>query len=85
MRFAGISQKVQKSLMGHRSVSPTVLCTKVFTHDVAARHRVQFNMQGTEAVSMLKDRFNFYRLTRRKLVRLLVCPEGSSEQTTGPE
>lgn len=71
--------------MGHRSVSPTVLCKKVFTHDVAARHRVQFHMPGTEVVSMLKDRFNFYRPTRRKLVRLLVCPEGSSEQTTGPE
>ncbi len=40
MRFAGIPLKVLQSLMGHMSVSTTVICTKVFTPDIAARHRV---------------------------------------------
>jgi Fe2+ or Zn2+ uptake regulation protein len=39
----------------------------VFALDVAARHRVQFQMPGAEAVAMLKERFNGYRLTRSRL------------------
>ncbi|WP_202308562.1 site-specific integrase [Dryocola clanedunensis] len=54
MLYAGIPLKVLQSLMGHRSVSSTEVYTKVFALDVAARHRVQFQMPGTEAVAMLK-------------------------------
>ena len=42
--------------MGHKSVSSTEVYTRVFALDVAARHRVQFQMSGTEAVEMLKGR-----------------------------
>lgn len=54
MPYAGIPLKVQQSLMGHKSVSSTEVYMKVFALDVAARHRVQFQMLGTEAVAMLK-------------------------------
>lgn len=54
MLYAGIPLKVLQSLMGHRSVSSTEVYTKVFALDVAARHRVQFQMPGNEAVAMLK-------------------------------
>lgn len=54
--YAGIPLKALQSLMGHRSVSSTEVYTKVFALDVAARHRVQFQMPGTEAVAMLKER-----------------------------
>lgn len=56
MRCAGIPLKVLQSLMGHKSISSTEVYTKVFALDVAARHRVQFQMPGTEAVTMLKGR-----------------------------
>ncbi len=56
MLYAGIPLKVLQSLMGHRSVSATETYTKVFALDVAARHRVQFQMPGSEAVAMLKGR-----------------------------
>ena len=54
MLYAGIPLKVLQSLMGHKSVSSTEGYTRVFALDVAARHRVQFQMPGTEAVAMLK-------------------------------
>ncbi|EMY9281864.1 tyrosine-type recombinase/integrase, partial [Salmonella enterica] len=56
MLYNGIPLKVLQSLMGHKSVSSTEVYTKVFALDVAARHRVQFQMPGTEAVAMLKGR-----------------------------
>jgi hypothetical protein len=40
--------------MGHKSISSTEVYTKVFALDVAAHHRVQFQMLGIEAVAMLK-------------------------------
>lgn len=54
MLYAGIPLKVLQSLMGHKSISSTEVYTKVFALDVAARHRVQFQMSGAEAVAMLK-------------------------------
>ncbi|ECC9542911.1 phage integrase family protein [Salmonella enterica subsp. salamae] len=54
MLYAGIPLKVLQSLMGHKSVSSTEVYTKVFALDVAARHRVQFQMPGADAVAMLK-------------------------------
>lgn len=54
MLYAGIPLKVLQSLMGHKSVSSTEVYTKVFALDVAARHRIQFQMPGAEAVAMLK-------------------------------
>ncbi|MGP3590280.1 hypothetical protein [Vagococcus sp. WN89Y] len=50
MLYVGIPLKVLQSLMGHKSVSST----EVFALDVAARHRVQFQMPGDEAVALLK-------------------------------
>ena len=55
MLYAGIPLKVLQSLMGHKSISSTEVYTKVFALDVAARHRVQFYMPGSEAISMLKN------------------------------
>jgi integrase len=52
--YAGIPLMVLQSLMGHKSVSSTEVYMKVFALDVAARHRVQFQMQGADAVAMLK-------------------------------
>ncbi|MEL1933331.1 tyrosine-type recombinase/integrase, partial [Klebsiella pneumoniae] len=46
--------KVLQSLMGHKSISSTEVYTKVFALDVAARHRVQFQMPEADAVAMLK-------------------------------
>jgi hypothetical protein len=40
--------------MGHKSISSTEAYTKVFALDVAARHRVQFQMPETDAVAKLK-------------------------------
>jgi len=54
MLYAGIPLKVLQCLMGHKSVSSTEVYTRVFALDVAARHRVQFQMPGTEAVAMSK-------------------------------
>ncbi|EDQ2836982.1 phage integrase family protein, partial [Salmonella enterica subsp. enterica] len=54
MLYNGIPLKVLQSLMGHKSVSSTEVYTKVFALDVAARHRVQFQMPGAEAVAMIK-------------------------------
>ncbi|EEA8304850.1 phage integrase family protein [Salmonella enterica subsp. enterica serovar Rubislaw] len=54
MLYAGIPLKVLQALMGHKSISSTEVYTKVFALDVAARHRVQFQMPETEAVAMLK-------------------------------
>ncbi|MCW2107110.1 UNVERIFIED_ORG: integrase [Rahnella aquatilis] len=55
MLYAGIPLKVLQSLMGHKSVSSTEVYTKVFALDVAARHRVQFSMPGSDAVAMLRQ------------------------------
>lgn len=55
MLYAGIPLKVLQSLMGHRSTSSTEVYTKVFALDVAARHRVQFQMPAADAVAMLKN------------------------------
>ncbi|ENG6273748.1 site-specific integrase [Enterobacter hormaechei subsp. hoffmannii] len=55
MLYAGIPLKVLQSLMGHKSVSSTEVYTKVFALDVAARHRVQFQMPTDEAVSLMKQ------------------------------
>lgn len=54
MLYAGIPLKVLQSLMGHKSVSSTEVYTKVFALDVAARHRVLFQMPENDAVAMLK-------------------------------
>jgi integrase len=54
MLYNGIPLKVLQSLMGHKSISSTEVYTKVFALDVAARHRVQFQMSGAEAVAMIK-------------------------------
>ncbi|HCM9448657.1 TPA: phage integrase family protein [Enterobacter bugandensis] len=54
MLYAGIPLKVLQSLMGHKSISSTEVYTKVFALDVAARHRVKFQMPGVEAVAILK-------------------------------
>lgn len=54
MLYAGIPLKVLQSLMGHKSISSTAVYTKVFALDVAARHRVQFQMPEADAVAMLK-------------------------------
>ncbi|MCT7066640.1 site-specific integrase [Salmonella enterica subsp. enterica serovar Soahanina] len=54
MLYAGIPLKVLQSLMGHKSISSTEVYTKVFALDVAARHRVQFQMSESDAVAMLK-------------------------------
>lgn len=58
MLYAGIPLKVLQSLMGHKSISSTEVYTKVFALDVAARHRVQFQMDGAEAVNMLRGNFD---------------------------
>lgn len=55
MLYAGIPLKVLQSLMGHKSISSTEVYTKVFALDVAARHRVQFQMPEADAVGMLKN------------------------------
>ncbi|ENB2276815.1 tyrosine-type recombinase/integrase, partial [Escherichia coli] len=57
MLYAGIPLKVLQSLMGHKSISSTEVYTKVFALDVAARHRVQFSMPESDAVTMLKNRY----------------------------
>lgn len=58
MIYAGIPLKALQSLMGHKSMKPTEVYTKVFALDVAARHRVQFHMPGNEAVAiLLKTKF----------------------------
>lgn len=54
MLYAGIPLKALQSLMGHKSLKSTEVYTKVFALDVAARHRVQFHMPGTDAVAILK-------------------------------
>ena len=54
MLYAGIPLKVLQALMGHKSISSTEVYTKVFALDVAARHRVQFQMPASEAVALLK-------------------------------
>ncbi|WP_071941181.1 tyrosine-type recombinase/integrase [Pantoea agglomerans] len=55
MLYAGIPLKALQSLMGHKSMKSTEVYTKVFALDVAARHRVQFHMPETDAVTMLKN------------------------------
>lgn len=55
MLYAGIPLKVLQALMGHKSMSSTEVYTKVFALDVAARHRVQFQMPEADAVNMLKN------------------------------
>lgn len=48
MLYAGIPLKVLQALMGHKSISSTEVYTKVFALDVAARHRVQFQMPDAD-------------------------------------
>ncbi len=55
MLYAGTPLKALQSLLGHKSIKSTEIYTRVFALDVAARHRVQFQMPGTEAVGMLKS------------------------------
>lgn len=62
MLYAGIPLKILQTLMGHKSVSSTEVYTKVFALDVAARHRVRFEMPGEEAVALLKG---IHRADRR--------------------
>ncbi|AYU97862.1 phage integrase family protein (plasmid) [Enterobacter cloacae] len=57
MLYNGIPLKVLQSLMGHKSISSTEVYTKVFALDVAARHRVKFQMPESEAVAMLKGNY----------------------------
>lgn len=52
--YADIPLTVLQSLMGNKSVNLKKVYTKVLVLDVAARHRVQFHMDGTDAVAMLK-------------------------------
>lgn len=54
MFYNGIPLKVLQSLMGHKSVSSIEVYTKVFALDMAAWHRVQFQMHEGVAVAMLK-------------------------------
>lgn len=54
MLYAGIPLKILQTLMGHKSVSSTEVYTKVFALDVAARHRVRFEMPGEQAVALLR-------------------------------
>lgn len=54
MLYAGIPLKILQTLMGHKSVSSTEVYTKVFALDVAARHRVRFEIPGEEAVALLR-------------------------------
>ncbi len=48
MLYAGIPLKMLQALMGHKSISSTEVYTKVFALDVAARHRVQFQMPDAD-------------------------------------
>ncbi|MBZ6397888.1 MULTISPECIES: site-specific integrase [Pantoea] len=54
MLYAGTPLKALQSLLGHKSAKSTEIYTRVFALDVAARHRVQFQMPGNEAVAILK-------------------------------
>lgn len=54
MLYAGIPLKVLQSLMGYESVSSKEVYTKIFALDVAARHRMQFQMPENDALDMLK-------------------------------
>lgn len=53
MLYAGIPLKALQSLLGHQSIKPTEVYTKVFALDVVARHRLQFHMAGTDAVLLI--------------------------------
>lgn len=55
MLYAGIPLKVLQSLMGHKNISSTEVYTRVFALDVAASHRVRFQIPGADAVSVLKQ------------------------------
>ena len=55
MLYADIPLKVLQAMLGHKSIGSTEVYTKVFALDVAARHRVQFQMPGDEAVACLKE------------------------------
>lgn len=54
MLYAGIPLKVLQSLMGHKTIKSTEVYTRVFALDMAARHRVQFQMPAEDAVSLIK-------------------------------
>ncbi|EDU0380718.1 phage integrase family protein, partial [Salmonella enterica subsp. enterica] len=54
MLYVGIPLKVLQALMGHKSFSSTEVYTKVPALDIAARHRIQFQMPGADAAAMLK-------------------------------
>ncbi|PPC67085.1 resolvase [Pantoea sp. ICBG 985] len=54
MLYAGTPLKALQSLLGHKSIKSTEIYTRVFALDVAARHRVQFSMPGSEAVEIMK-------------------------------
>ncbi len=53
--YAGVPLKVLQGLVGHKSLTSTEVYTQVFALDVAARHRVQFSIPGTERVAVLKQ------------------------------
>lgn len=54
MLYAGTPLKALQSLLGHKSAKSTEIYTRVFALDVTARHRVQFQMPGNDAVAMLR-------------------------------
>lgn len=54
MLYAGTPLKAMQSLLGHKSAKHTEIYTRLFALDVAARHRVQFQMPGNDAVAMLR-------------------------------
>lgn len=76
MLYAGIPLKVLQSLMGHKSISSTDVYTKVFALDVAARHRVQFSMPESDAVTMLKTD------THKSQIIIMNCDLFYKEETT---
>jgi site-specific recombinase XerD len=54
MLYAGTPLNALQSLLGHKSIKSTEIYTRVFALDIAARHRVQFQMPGNEAVDLLR-------------------------------
>lgn len=54
MLYAGVPLKVLQALLGHKSLKSTEIYTQIFALDVAAQHRVQFQLPGDDAVAMLK-------------------------------
>ena len=59
MLYAGTPLKTLQSLLGRKSAKSTEIYTRVFALDVAARHRVLFQIPGSEAINMLKSIRNY--------------------------